>query len=166
MTNSCYDPLDNPNATSGPADPFRRRLLSAAILTTGGALAAGIPLAALAANTGRAAGALGELLAVPLATADAVRVSADHAVSLLYAWGDPVSTGPAARTDATDNARAQEQQAGMHPDGMHFFPFVDHGKPSSTHGLMCINHEYTDDGLLHADGMQDWSLEKVAKSQA
>ena len=54
----------------------------------------------------------------------------------------------------------------MHHDGMHFFPFVEHGKPSSTHGLLCINHEYTDDGLLHRDGMQDWSAEKVKKSKA
>ena len=54
----------------------------------------------------------------------------------------------------------------MHHDGMHFFPFIDNGKPSSTHGLLCINHEYTDDGLLHSGGMQDWSAEKVAKSKA
>jgi secreted PhoX family phosphatase len=54
----------------------------------------------------------------------------------------------------------------MHHDGMHLFPFVENGKPSSTHGLLCINHEYTDDGLLHRGGMQDWSAEKVAKSKA
>jgi hypothetical protein len=29
-----------------------------------------------------------------------------------------------------------------------------------------MNHEYTDDGLLHAGGMNDWSAEKVRKSQA
>ncbi|CAA9437423.1 MAG: Putative phosphatase [uncultured Ramlibacter sp.] len=29
-----------------------------------------------------------------------------------------------------------------------------------------MNHEYTDDGLLHADGFQNWSAEKVRKSQA
>jgi len=28
-----------------------------------------------------------------------------------------------------------------------------------------INHEYTDDGLLHADGFADWSAEKVRKAQ-
>ena len=54
----------------------------------------------------------------------------------------------------------------MHHDGMHFFPFQDKGRPSSTHGLLCINHEYTDDGLLHAGGMTDWTAEKVAKSKA
>ena len=29
-----------------------------------------------------------------------------------------------------------------------------------------MNHEYTDDGLLHPDGMKTWSAEKVRKSQA
>ena len=33
-------------------------------------------------------------------------------------------------------------------------------------GLLAINHEYTDDGLLHADGMRTWTAEKVRKSQA
>jgi uncharacterized protein len=29
-----------------------------------------------------------------------------------------------------------------------------------------MNHEYTDDGLLHADGMKTWNVEKVKKAQA
>ena len=29
-----------------------------------------------------------------------------------------------------------------------------------------MNHEYTDDGLLHPDGMKTWSAEKVRKAQA
>lgn len=170
MPNACYDPIaDNGDtASSSLADPFRRRLLSAAVLTaTGGALAAaGVPVPALAASTGRASGALTDLVSLAVSTADEVRVAPGHATSLLYAWGDPISTGPAASADAADDATAQQQQAGMHHDGMHFFPFVERGKPSSTHGLMCINHEYTDDGLLHAGGMQEWSAAKVAKSQA
>jgi len=28
-----------------------------------------------------------------------------------------------------------------------------------------VNHEYTDDGLLHADGFANWSVEKVRKAQ-
>ncbi len=54
----------------------------------------------------------------------------------------------------------------MHHDGMHYFPFTKAHKASSSHGLLCINHEYTDDGLLHVDGMQGWSAEKVAKAKA
>ncbi len=33
-------------------------------------------------------------------------------------------------------------------------------------GLLALNHEYTDDGLLHPDGRKTWSAEKVRKSQA
>ena len=172
MTNSCFDPGTDEGylnaALATLADPFRRRLLSAAALTaTGGALvAAGIPLPSLAASAGRAAGAIHAFTGIPVSTADAVMLPEGYAVNLLYAWGDPISDGPRARADAGDDAAAQMQQAGMHHDGMHFFPFVENGKPSSTHGLLCINHEYTDDGLLHSDGMQNWNAGKVAKSKA
>lgn len=169
MSNHCYDPA--PEAQPKPnllADPFRRRLLSAAILTTtGGALAAaGLPLRGLAASAGRASGALFDFAALEVSSADEVRVPAGYAVQLLYAWGDPITKGQPAKADASDSAAEQMQQAGMHHDGMHFFPFLAEGKRSSTQGLMCINHEYTDDGLLHTSGMQDWSAEKVAKSKA
>lgn len=103
---------------------------------------------------------------IPVSSADQVSVPAGFVAEVLYAWGDPISTGKAAQADASDSAAAQALQAGMHHDGMAFFPFMVEGKPSSTHGLLCINHEYTDDGLLHSDGMQYWSAEKVAKSQA
>jgi hypothetical protein len=172
MANSCFDPGTNKErhdtAFELLADPFRRRLFSAAILTLGGGAlaAAGVPLPSLAASAGRAVGALHGFAGIPVSSADAVMLPAGYAASLLYAWGDPVSDGPRARPDASDDAAAQIQQAGMHHDGMHFFPFVENGKPSSTHGLLCINHEYTDDGLLHGGGMQDWSAEKVAKSKA
>ncbi len=172
MTSSCFDPATAKTAPHAAydllADPFRRRLLSAAALTaTGGALvAAGIPLPSLAASAGRAAGAIHDFTGVPVSTADIVTLPDGYAASLLYAWGDPISDGPRARADAGDDAAAQMLQAGMHHDGMHFFPFIENGKASSTHGLLCINHEYTDDGLLHSAGMQDWSAGKVAKSKA
>jgi secreted PhoX family phosphatase len=33
-------------------------------------------------------------------------------------------------------------------------------------GLLAVNHEYADDGLLHPDGMRTWTPDKVRKSQA
>jgi len=172
MSNSCFDPQDDVPVRTEVfdtlADPFRRRLLSAAVLTaTGGALAAaGIPLPSLAAGSGRAAGSLLPFGGLPISTQDKVLLPEGYHSKLLFAWGDPVSAGPRAQADATDSAAEQMQQAGMHHDGMHYFPFTEGGKPSSTHGLLCINHEYTDDGLLHSGGMHNWSAEKVAKSKA
>ena len=68
---------------------------------------------------------------------------------------------PAFRMDATNTAQEQAVQMGMHHDGLHFYPL----NGSSTRGLLAMNNEYTDDGLLHVGGMTTWTAEKVRKSQ-
>jgi len=147
--------------------PQRRRLLTAGLFA-GGSLLAGssVPLAALAAEVGRAGGFFAQLDSLPPGSADEVSIGDAYQVQLLFAWGDPISDGPQGRADASDDAAAQAQQAGMHHDGMHFFPFTKAGQRDPTHGLLCVNHEYTDDGLLHRDGLLNWSADKVAKSKA
>jgi uncharacterized protein len=100
--------------------------------------------------------------------ADALTVPEGYRVQVLYRWGDAISTKSAPfKWDGSNTAAEQMLQAGMHTDGMHFFP-LPAGKEnfSSTRGVMCINHEYADDGLLHAGGFANWSAEKVAKCQA
>ena len=106
MSNSCFDPAEEHGACYDTlADPFRRRLLSAAVLTaTGGALAvSGVPLPSLAANAGRASGSLFPFAALPVSTDDTVSLPAGFKASLLYAWGDPISDGPRGRADADDH---------------------------------------------------------------
>lgn len=102
---------------------------------------------------------------VPVSSDDTVVVPPGYRADVLYAWGDPISDGPAFRADASHTAAEQAQQAGMHHDALHFFPLPP-GTQTATHGLLAINHEYTDEGLLHADGVALWSADKVAKSQA
>jgi secreted PhoX family phosphatase len=102
---------------------------------------------------------------VPVAADDAVHVPEGYIAELLYAWGDPVSDGPAFAPDASNSAADQERQAGMHHDGMHFFPLPVMADERNR-GLLVVNHEYADDGLLHTDGMRTWSAEKVRKCQA
>jgi secreted PhoX family phosphatase len=102
---------------------------------------------------------------VPVSSADTLVVPRGYVAAVLYAWGDPISDGPAFKTDASNSVDDQLRQAGMHHDGMRFFP-LPAGQTGSTHGLLAINHEYTDDGLLHPDGMLTWTAEKVRKSQA
>jgi secreted PhoX family phosphatase len=68
---------------------------------------------------------------------------------------------PAFRFDGSNSAADQAVQMGMHHDGIHFYPLNAQG----TRGLLAMNHEYTDDGLLHPDGFAAWSAEKVRKSQ-
>jgi secreted PhoX family phosphatase len=100
---------------------------------------------------------------VTVSTADQVRVPPGYRAQVLYRWGDEVGAGPAAfHWDASDSAAAQAMQAGMHHDAIEYFPLPG----DANRALLAINHEYTDDGLLHADGMKTWTAEKVRKSQA
>jgi secreted PhoX family phosphatase len=99
--------------------------------------------------------------------ADAVVVPEGYAVQAIAAWGEPVGLpagSPPFRFDAGNTAAEQEMQTGMHHDGIHFYPLP--GGDGNAGGLLVMNHEYADDGLLHADGMKTWSAEKVKKAQA
>jgi secreted PhoX family phosphatase len=102
---------------------------------------------------------------VPLTGEDQVVVPEGYTAEVLYAWGDPVSGGPSWDPSAQDTWEDQQQQAGMHHDGMHFFP-LPYGSTASDRGLLVMNHEYVDHGLLFRDGSANWSAEKVRKSQA
>src|SRR6185503_14064684 len=142
-------------------DVLRARLSRRSLLT-GGLVAAGLGwLGPRAAATSPLVGFTG----VPVSTADALVVPPDYVAEVLYAWGDPISDGPAFKPDASNSIDDQLRQAGMHHTGMRFFP-LPAGQTGSTHGLLAVNHEYTDDGLLHPDGMLTWTAEKVRKSQA
>jgi secreted PhoX family phosphatase len=165
------DTISNPsgNPTFDEVNAERRALLKGSL--AGGALAlAGIPFAGCAATPGPAGApakpATPGFVPVAPSKADAIVVPEGYEAYVLYAWGDPVSAGPAFRQDASNTAADQAEQAGMHHDALHYFAMVEGSALSSTHGLLVVNHEYTDDGLLHADGMRTWTAEKVAKSQA
>ena len=96
---------------------------------------------------------------------DRLVVPEGYRAQVIAAWGEPVGIAgdqPAFRADASNSAAEQAVQMGMHHDGLHFFP-ID-GR--SDRGLLAMNHEYTDEGLLHRDGMAHWSADKVGKSQA
>ena len=120
------------------------------------------------ATTGSRGGPLLGFESVPISTDDAVRVPAGYRVQVLYRWGDAagIAAGlPEFRWDAANSADEQALQAGMHHDAIEYFT-LPRLSASSRHALLAINHEYTDDGLLHPDGMRTWTAEKVRKSQA
>jgi hypothetical protein len=96
---------------------------------------------------------------VPVSSVDTVVVPKGYTAEVLIAWGDPVSDGPAFRQDASNTADEQSRQWGMHNDGMVYFPIH-----RSQRGLIVQNNEYTDDGLLFADGVNNWTPEKTKKS--
>ena len=97
---------------------------------------------------------------------DDLRVPPEYEATVLFRWGDPVGAAagmPEFRLDASNSAADQALQAGMHHDGMHFFPLP--GASGSAHGLLVMNHEYLDEGLLFPDGQKTWTAEKVLKAQ-
>jgi len=137
------------------------------------------PTQARAAVVAGAAGASVTLSfnSVPAVGNDLVVVPSGYNVNVLYAWGDPIGKAglpagtPAWSGVASETAAEQELQSGAHHDGIHFFPFPARGGGataglSNVRGLLAMNHEYVDQGLLFNDGMAGWNLAKVRKSQA
>jgi secreted PhoX family phosphatase len=135
----------------------RRRLLKAGLA----AFVTAMPVWGCAAR-GTSAPLLG-FNAVPVSAADSVTVPPGYRVQVLSRWGDPLGLdigAPEFRMDGGNSAADQALQAGMHHDAIELFPLP------SGNALLAVNYEYTDDGLLHPDGMKTWSAEKVLKSQA
>ena len=160
-------PTEHSNGFADPThhalgDPTRRTLLRSG---TGLSLAALLaPLSGCVAITAGGRGPSLGFKSVPPSFTDNVVVPEGYSAQVLAPWGEPVGlTGnmPAFKSDASNTAAEQAVQMGMHHDGMQFFPLA-----GSRRGLLAINHEYTDDGLLHTDGQNSWTAEKVKKAQA
>jgi len=160
----------NPSSTPSIHDVSsldRRTVLRGGLGVTVSRLLA--PLAGAAAlggcaSTGQGSSPLLGFKSVPVSTADTLVVPEGYTAQVIAPWGEPIGLSGenhAFREDASNSAAQQATQMGMHHDGIHYFAL-----DGSKSGLLVMNHEYTDDGLLFPDGMQNWSAEKVRKSQA
>jgi len=167
--------MEDSNRSSNPSihevsDPSRRTILRGGL----GALAGGLlaPLSAVSgavallgcATNNMASGPLMGFKSVAISTADTITVPEGYTVQVIAPWGDPVGMSGhnhAFKEDASNTAAEQETQLGMHHDGIHYY-----AQEGSKRGLLAMNHEYVDQGLLFTDGMANWSAEKVRKSQA
>lgn len=163
-----FDTMEDSNRSSNPSiyevsDPARRVWLQGGLAVCASA-ALGPLVAGCAAGAKPSVPLLG-FKGIPASTADTIAVPEGYVASVIAAWGEPVGVPgnmPAWREDGSNSAADQAVQTGMHHDGIHFFALPG----SSTRGVLAMNHEYTDDGLLHPDGMKTWSAEKVKKAQA
>jgi secreted PhoX family phosphatase len=167
-----FSTMEDSNRSSNPSihdvsDPARRTVLRGGLAgTLAGLFAplAGVGTLAGCASAERDARPQIGFKGVPAGTADVVTVPEGYSAVVAFMWGEPVGIAgamPAWKPDASNSAAEQELQIGMHHDGMHYFAL-----DGSKRGLLVINHEYTDDGLLHTDGMATWTAEKVRKSIA
>ncbi len=175
------DPDDSStNPTHGPSfdQVVERRASRRSVLAGGMAGAAAFlttdllgPPAALAGppSRGRATKLLG-FTPVPLGYADEVVVPSGYTARAFIPWGTPITGTYPDFVPAGNTAVEQEQQIGMHHDGMHYYP-IGRGPFGNTHGLLVVNHEYTDESYLQtgtstAPPKSSWTPEMVAKSQA
>jgi hypothetical protein len=180
IENQSVNPSSNPAfddvvAAARSRRGFLKSGAGAAALAFFGVPALTTPTAARAVAGG--AGATLGFASVPSFGNDTVVLPPGYNLQVLFAWGDPIGKAgvpagqPAWSGDASESAAEQELQSGAHHDGMHFFPFPARGAGSTAglsnvRGLLAMNHEYVDQGLLYNDGMANWSLAKVRKSQA
>lgn len=104
---------------------------------------------------------------IPVSSEDTVRVPEGYIARPFWRWGDAVGLKdnlPAFKKDASNTSDEQAAQAGMHHDGMAWFS-LPLGCECADHGLLALNHEYIDNGMLFKDGMANWNIDKVRKGQ-
>ncbi|WP_232480430.1 PhoX family phosphatase [Roseomonas sp. KE2513] len=155
-----------------PVDPIRqvlgRRLARrAALRGLIGATFAGVAAQSWAqgVNAGvRGAGAstLG-FRGLPHGTGPGEAVAEGHEVQVVIRWGDPVLPGAPAFDPANQTAAAQAMQFGYNNDYLDFFPLPKGGE--GEHGLLVVNHEYTNPELMFA-GLGDARAARLGTSAA
>ncbi len=163
-----FDQMEDSNASVNPSihgvsDPARRQILRGGLGLATASVFAQLAACASPAGIGSSGPKLG-FKSILASSADALVVPQSYVAQVIAPWGEPVGIAgamPAFREDASNSAAEQALQMGMHHDGLNYFPL-----DGSRRGLLVMNHEYTDDGLLHNDGMKTWTTEKVKKAQA
>jgi hypothetical protein len=146
----------------------RREVLRGALgVSALGALAAS-PLA-LFAGAHEVMGTEGEAVGAFGFTEIAHGVDANHQVApgyraeVLIRWGDAVLPGAPAFDPRGQSAAAQLRQFGYNNDYIGFVP-LPFGSGNSDHGLLCINHEYTNEEVMFPQAEQpetDTARERV-----
>ena len=131
---------------------LQRRVSRRGVLQAGALLGSALALPAEAARSGADAVRL-TFRSITGSRADAVRVPDGYSAAVLVGWGDPLWPD-ASSLDTRGLARgallepgaaaAQERQFGYNCDAIAFFALDREGR----RGLLCVNHEYTNDELM------------------
>ncbi len=81
-------------------------------------------------------------------------VAPGYDADVLIRWGDPVLPGAATFDPAAQTAAAQRTQFGYNNDYVAYFPMPGAANPS-THGLLVVNHEFTNEELMFPQPTRD-----------
>ena len=90
--------------------------------------------------------------AVPTNRNNTITVPPGYTARVMFSWGEPIAqNGPAYLDGGLNTGAEQEQQIGMHHDGIHYFPLIN--RPGrEQRGVLAMNHEYVDQDALHPAG--------------
>lgn len=146
--NGGSNPTANPTMGDVIAERLSRRDLMKGLLAVSAITATVSPLALATAERAQAQGAnttpsfnFKEIVA----GSDEKHYVADgYDADILIRWGDPVLPGAPAFDPKNQTAAAQAQQFGYNNDYLGFIPLAG----SQEHGLLVVNHEYTNEELM------------------
>jgi hypothetical protein len=151
--------MDEPGHLSDPRNPhiqdviarrLSRRSLFASFLATGAiaGLGSAFPLREVLAQGGSTLA----FKSLALKIEQSHQVAEGYKADIVVRWGDPVAKGAKPLDLANQTAASQAGQFGYNCDFIGYLP-LPQGSQSSEHGLLWVNHEYTN-GELMRPGVQ------------
>jgi secreted PhoX family phosphatase len=125
---------------------IKRRTFLGSAVAAGGYMA--LATSALAGVPAKGAVGPFDFTEIPHDMAETDRVAKEFLSQVLIRWGDPLFADSPAFNPAAMDSQAQKKQFGYNNDFIAFMP-LPKGSGNSDHGLLCVNHEYTVERLMH-----------------
>ena len=140
-----HNPTDNRTMGDVIAARFSRRGFLKGSLAVSAIAATVSPIAIILADDARAAGGSAfNFDEVEAGIDDKHHVAAGYDADILLRWGDPIFADAPEFDPANQTAEAQARQFGYNNDYVGYVPL----EGSAEHGLLLVNHEYTNDHLM------------------